>query len=267
MSSGTAAQSASSAESPAFTVSATLATPGGTSRVSARIASVSTAEDLVADRRLLTVALGAFGLDDDIDSRFLIRKVLEEGTQEPRALANRLADRRYAALSEAFGFGNGTLPNTARAGFAESITSAFLERQFEIGVGATDTTLRLALQLERELPELAARQSTDSTKWLTVMGSRPMRQVFETAFGLPPAFATLDLDRQESVFRDRSERLFGISSFSDFADPETRETLTRTFLARAQLAEGAAGGLGASGAGTALTLLSQASLPSLLATP
>lgn len=229
-----------------------------------RIGAITTAEDLVADRRLLTVALGAFGLDDDLDNRFLIRKVLEEGTQDPRALANRLTDRRYAALSEAFGFGTGTLPNTARTGFADRIASDFLERRFEIGVGETDTTLRLALELERELPALAARPSSDATKWLTVLGNRPMRQVFETAFGLPPAFATLDLDRQQAVFRDRSERLFGVSSFSDFAEADTLEKLTRTFLARAQLAEGA--GAGASAASTALTLLSQAAPPNLLST-
>ena len=33
-----------------------------------RIANIETAADLVADRQLLKVALGAFGLDDDIDA-------------------------------------------------------------------------------------------------------------------------------------------------------------------------------------------------------
>mgnify|MGYP006142551315 FL=1 len=38
------------------------------------IASISNAEDLVADRRLLTVALGAFGLDADLGNKFFIKK-------------------------------------------------------------------------------------------------------------------------------------------------------------------------------------------------
>ena len=40
------------------------------------IASITSAEDLVADRQLLTVALGAFGLSDDIENRFFIKKML-----------------------------------------------------------------------------------------------------------------------------------------------------------------------------------------------
>jgi hypothetical protein len=61
----------------------------------------------VGDRRLLEVALGAFGLDDDIRNRFFIRKVLEEGTTSPsRRFANRLSDKRYLALAETFGFGD-----------------------------------------------------------------------------------------------------------------------------------------------------------------
>lgn len=66
------------------------------------IANVRSAEDLVSDRRLLTVALGAFGLDEDINNRALIQKVLEDGTADPASLANRLADDRYARFSEAF---------------------------------------------------------------------------------------------------------------------------------------------------------------------
>ena len=55
----------------------------------ATLASVPSAEALVSDRRLLGVALGAFGLEADIDARAFVRKVLESPTSDPRALANR----------------------------------------------------------------------------------------------------------------------------------------------------------------------------------
>ena len=58
------------------------------------IGQVTTAEALVSDRRLLSVALGAFGLQDDVDNRYFIRKVLEEGSVNEDALAVRFADRR-----------------------------------------------------------------------------------------------------------------------------------------------------------------------------
>ena len=46
----------------------------------ARIGKINSAEELVADRRLLKVALGAFGLDADINSKAFVQNVLEDGT-------------------------------------------------------------------------------------------------------------------------------------------------------------------------------------------
>ena len=223
-----------------------------------RIGRVTSADELVSDRRLLTVALGAFGLDADIGNRFFIRKVLEEGTLSREALANRLSDTRYRSFSEAFGFGNGLLPNTLRTGFGERIAGAFLERQFEIGVGESDQTMRLALTLERELGEIAGRRASNDTKWLTIMGNPPLRKVFETALGLPQAFGALDIDRQLEDFQTRAARVFGTSDVTRLAEPETQEKVLRIYLARAQIAESPPATF--SPASAALTILSRGAL-------
>src|SRR5690606_33327022 len=68
------------------------------------IGQVSKAEDLVADYRLLSVALKAHGLEADIGNRAFIRKVLESDLSDPKSLANRLSDSRYAELARSFGF-------------------------------------------------------------------------------------------------------------------------------------------------------------------
>ncbi|PKP85054.1 MAG: hypothetical protein CVT80_04685 [Alphaproteobacteria bacterium HGW-Alphaproteobacteria-2] len=203
-----------------------------------RIGAIASAEALVADRRLLAVALGAFGLQDDIDNRFFIRRVLEDGSQARDGLANRLSDKRYRAFAESFGFGDPGGARTAEAGFAERIVSAFQTRRFEIAVGESDASLRLALNARRELPDIAARASSDTTLWLEILGTPPLRDVFETAFGLPKGFGALDLDRQVEVVRDRSLRAFGSSAVAQFADPERLEALTRRFLLRAQAEAG-----------------------------
>ena len=44
------------------------------------IGSITSAQDLVADRTLLKVALGAFGLESDLNNRFFVQKILEDGT-------------------------------------------------------------------------------------------------------------------------------------------------------------------------------------------
>ena len=54
-----------------------------------------------ADVRVAADALGAFGLDGDINNRFFIRKVLEGGTLTAGALATKLTDKRYAQMSAA----------------------------------------------------------------------------------------------------------------------------------------------------------------------
>jgi hypothetical protein len=222
-----------------------------------KIGSVTTPEQLVADRRLLSVALGAFGLDEDIDAKAFVVKVLEEGTLRRDSLANRLADTRYRDFARAFGFGDG-LPRTGLTGFAEEIVSAYRDRQFEIDVGAQDTGLRLALSLDRDLTAIAERRLSEQGKWFAVLGQAPLREVFETALGLPSAFGALDLDRQVETLQERARAAFGTDSISDFADAGTREDLRRLYLIRSELTAGPP--IGTPGT-AALTLLRGAAGP------
>ncbi len=98
----------------------------------ANIARAGTAEALVTDRRLLEVALGAFGLEEDINARAFIRKILEEGTTRRDALSSRLADKRYAKLALAFGYGD-LGARVGLPGFAEDIIARYEARRFGIG--------------------------------------------------------------------------------------------------------------------------------------
>ncbi|MFN6978295.1 MAG: DUF1217 domain-containing protein [Gemmobacter sp.] len=218
------------------------------------IGKIRTAEALVSDRRLLRVALTAFGLEADVDSRFFIRKVLEEGTLTPGALANRLADKRYRALAAAFGFGDFPIPSTQISDFADRILGPWKTRRFEAAVGAQDEPLRLALNARRELPELAARDMGGDARWFTLMGNPPLRRVVETAFGLPKAFGALDIDRQLAVFKDRARRTLGTDDVAGLADPARLDQLIRRFLLRAE----ATGGSPAGGAGSPALVLLQA---------
>jgi len=221
-----------------------------------KIGSITTAEALVEDRRLLTVALGAFGLDDDINNKFFIRKVLEEGTLDPKALANKLSDKRYLEFAKAFGFGDfPDNPNTLLSTFADDILSSYGDRQFERAVGDQDESLRFALNAQRELGDIAAKSNSEDTKWFTIMGNAPLRKVFETAFGLPKQFGSADLDQQLGEFKDRAERFLGSSDPALFKDPEKVEELVKLYLLRNE----AAAGLSPSAKGaTALTLLQSA---------
>lgn len=217
-----------------------------------KIASVTTAEDLVSDRQLLTVALGAFGLSDDIDNKFFVQKMLSDGTTADDALANRFTDSRYREFSEAFGLGPGEIRGALKPGFVDDIIAKFQANSFEVETGNQDETMRIALYAERTLPDVVQSEGSDASKWFSIMGQPPLRSLFETALGLPDAFGQVDIDQQLKVFQERSERILGVSDPAEFADEETLDRLVTTYLARSQLESF---GTGASGASIALTLL------------
>lgn len=201
-----------------------------------QISKIDTAEQLVNDPRLLRVALGAFGLQGDIANKFFIRKVLEDGTLTTTALANRLADKQYAKLANAFGFGNaGAAPRTKLSDFADKILVPYKAQQFALAIGEQSDDMRLALNAERELPELAKSGASENSKWYTILGNPPLRRIFEKAFGLPTSFGAIDIDKQVETLRDRTKSAFGSDELKQFSDPVALEKLVRRFLIRSEV--------------------------------
>lgn len=205
------------------------------------IGEVTSAADLVSDRRLLSVALGAFGLDDDIDARFLIRRVLEEGTDDPEALANRLSDKRYRDMSRAFGFDDPLISANTLPGFADRIEARFRDRRFETDMGQTNETMRLALNAQRELATLAEGEASNRTKWFTIMGTPPLREVMEATLNMPSAMATLSIDRQLEEFMERARAVFGTDEISELGQPDRLAPLLDRFTALSGIADSAGG--------------------------
>jgi hypothetical protein len=216
-----------------------------------RIGRIQTAEQLVSDRRLLRISLTAFGLEGDVNSRAFIQKVLEGGTLKEGSLANRLADKQYQKFSAAFGFGDFTVPRTRLSSFADEILTQFRARSFDAAVGAQNNGFRLALNAEREIPALAARPISETAKWFSLLGNAPLREVMQTALGLPKSFAGIDLDQQVAVMRERAQAAFGAPTISQFSDPARMEALVRRFHIRADIQNQPT----ASPAAIALTLL------------
>lgn len=216
-------------------------------------AKIESAEDLVNDRRLLRVVLGAFGLQDDIDYRAFIRKILEGGTDNPSALANRLSDTRYRAFAKAFGhLSMAQSAETAVSIQQSQIISQYISRSFEISVGLQNETMRLALSLQRDLPELVDNFSTEKAQWFALLGNPPIRKILETAFGLPKEFGLLPIDDQYTRLRDSAIKLFGTADLKTISEPDGLARLTERLLLMSEIREIRAM---ASPAATALFLL------------
>lgn len=224
------------------------------------IGSISSAQELVDNPRLLPIVLLAFGLEEKINSKALITRVLEQGADDENDLANVLGDQRYVDLAKAFGFEKPATTALNAPDFAESIAADYRSQAFDVAIGEIDNDLRTALNFERAIPDLATNSSSESTRWFQVLGTTSLRNVFQSALGLPDGFSQIDLDKQVEVLQEKVEARFGVSTFAEIAQPEVRDRLIETYLLRQQAQAGLASGTGQ----VALTLLQSIPKSSLL---
>jgi hypothetical protein len=202
------------------------------------IESATSAEKLVNDRKLLTVALGAYGLGDEIDKKAFIKKILVEGTDLSDAFANRLSDPKWRDFARDFGYGNFTGPRVGNEAFRERTANNYLERAFEERVGEVNTDMRLAMNFRREIARIAEGANVDANGWFQIMGQTPLRTVMEAALGLPATIGTTDIDKQKELFERKAEQIFGGKSPAIFKDPVKVEDALRRFFLQTDIQNG-----------------------------
>lgn len=200
-----------------------------------RVGKADTAEKLVNDKRLLRIALTAFGLEGDLNSKAFIQKILEGGTLKEGSLANKLADKQYQKFAAAFGYGDYSVPRTKVSTFPDEILEQFRARSFETAVGEQNNTFRLAMNAEREIAALAGKPISEAAKWYTLLGNAPMREVMQTALGLPKSFSSIDIDQQVGVLRTRAAAAFGSTDLGQFKEPTKMESLVKRFLLQSEI--------------------------------
>ena len=191
-----------------------------------------TAQDLVSDYRMLSVALKAFGLEDDVGNKAFIRKVLESDPDDMNSLANRISDKRYLKLAQAFGMAAGGIDTAA---LADTVSANYVQREFESRVGAADETMSLAMNARRELQAMAGRDSSNTTLWYEVLGNKALRKVFQTALGFSDSFGRLPVDRQVQEMTRAAENRLGTGKLSELANDEGIERLISNYVVRSQM--------------------------------
>ncbi len=190
-------------------------------------------DDLIGDYKMLSVALKAYGLEDDLPNKAFIRKVLESDLSDTGSLANRLSDKRYLKLAQAF---NLTSENLDKAALGKQVTDAYIQREYEARVGAADETYRLSLNAQREVQAMASRGSSNKTLWYEVIGNSALREVFSTALGFGDNYASLPIDRQLEEFTKAADRILGTSDLKEIATSGGIDKMITNYLARSQLA-------------------------------
>lgn len=93
------------------------------------IGKVTTAGQLLSDKRLLAFAMSAYGLDAETEPPERVRAMLDGGGGDPTSPANQLTDKRYAAFVAAFNFAEYGADATKRDAVSQITPQRYLETQ------------------------------------------------------------------------------------------------------------------------------------------
>jgi hypothetical protein len=179
----------------------------------ANIGSVKSISDLVGNYRLLSYALNAYGLGDQINAKGLITKVLEGGVANPKSLANTLPNSQWKAFATAFNFVDSAATPPSSTSTVKTTTSDYVEQQLESDQGGQDVGVQLALYFQRVAPTVTTEYG--------ILADPNLLQVAATIMGLPPT-AAADL---------QPKTLSELMPLSDLKNPAKLTQLTERFTA------------------------------------
>ncbi|MGP9789911.1 DUF1217 domain-containing protein [Roseinatronobacter sp. NSM] len=198
---------------------------------------ITSSEDLVKESRSFRVILSAYGLEDDINNRAFIRKIIDDGVEDRKALANRLTDKRYKAMAQDLQFLAPGAKLDPPADLKDRIVTQFQTRGFERAVGEQNQDMRMAMALQRELPDLVQGFASENAQWFAVLGNTPLRKVMETALGLPKEFGALDVDQQVTRLKSAVSRRFNVANLQELSQAENMDKLVKRYLVMSQIKE------------------------------
>jgi hypothetical protein len=180
------------------------------------IAQVKSVDHLTGDYRLFNYAMKAFGLGDLGNAKGFIKKVVEGGIEDPKSLANRLADSRFVDFVKTFNFAVYGESTTASPLAQQAVVDRYVRQTLESEAGADDDGVRLALYFQRQAPHV--------TSPYDLLADPALWQVVKTAFGFPDEMANAAIEQQAAAVLDRMP-------ISDLHDPAKLDQLITRFTA------------------------------------
>ncbi|MFL0692149.1 MAG: DUF1217 domain-containing protein [Agrobacterium tumefaciens] len=187
-----------------------------------RIQSIDTVRELLADRDVIDVVIGAYGLDpEDVTDDFL-KQVFSSDLSDPKSFVNQQPDGRWAELVASFNFDvNGnltreTIGTVQQRGETLETVNKYLRQTLEENEGASNEAVRLALYFERTAPNI-----TDA---YGLIADDALMAVFRTTFGFSDEFSNMDVDQQARIINDNLD-------LADLQDPTKLERFLQRYTA------------------------------------
>ena len=182
----------------------------------AHIGDVKSIDDFMKDKRLVNYAMTAYGLGDLTYATAFIRKLLEGGIDDPKALANRLTDPKYAAFVSTFNFVRYERATTAFDSTQQGTVDLYNRQALEENVGEQSAGARLALYFQRKAPTIKSS--------LYILADLALLKVAQTALGLSPYMSYLSIEAQQELIDKKLD-------VADLKDPDKLAKFLTRFTA------------------------------------
>jgi len=189
----------------------------------AKISKIKNIEDFIADRRVFSYAMKAYNLDDMIDAKAYMRKVLKEGVDESDSFANSLTDPRFKEFATAFNFARYGEATTVFERTRQGTVDRFVRNTLELQVSGSNEGAGMALYFQRKAPEI--------TSPYKILADRTLLKVVQTALGLDSSTSYMSVDRQAQLIESKLK-------IADLSDPAKLEKFIIRFSSMWDLQNG-----------------------------
>ena len=177
----------------------------------ANIGKVTSISDFVNNYRLLSYALDAYGLGDQINSKALITQVLQGGVTNSKSLANTLQGGKWLAFAKAFSSIGSSGSTVATQSAIQTTESDYTEQQLESDQGNADPGVELALYFQRVAPTI--------TTAYGILADKNLLEVVQTIFGIS---STSNIDQE-------AKEITNLLPLSELQDPTKLKSLVERF--------------------------------------
>jgi hypothetical protein len=161
----------------------------------ATIGKIKTIEDFLANDRVFSYAMKAFGLKDMIYAKAFVKKVLTDGIDSANSFTNQLTDPRFKELATAFNFKSLGTTTTIFERTQKGVVDKFLQVKLEEQAGSSNEGVRLALYFRRKAPDITTAYS--------ILGDSALYKVAQVALGLTASSNASNLDMQANIIKNK----------------------------------------------------------------
>ncbi len=189
------------------------------------IGNIKTPKELVNNYRLFSYVMNAFGLSDMMYAKGLIQKVLEQGTDDPKALAYKLNKPNILALAKTFDFAAWGDAATGTKEVKTDVVNKFIQQTMEDDQGRQNPGVQLALYFERNAPNIKTAYN--------ILADKKLLTVVQTALGISQYMSYANIDTQAKM-------ISSAVNIKDFQNPKKLQSFLQKFSTLYDVSNGGA---------------------------